>query len=244
MKAMFVLELFVPVVLFFIWYLHKKEQGFLQVRAELNMQRQILYKQKEAIQRIRKKQHEYKNNIGNINALLVEHDVEKAQCFMAKLLEQNTHMDQLIRKSGNFVQLLLDYKMEEAEQRGIRTSREIVLCQDIPVDEYDSSVIINNAMNNAIEACEKLPEGERYIRCIVNVQMGYLNFYFENPCAGVTEKENGGLLTRKKNREEHGFGLQNIKEIVKKYDGILSYRVENGVFQLKCSLRVQAGKTA
>lgn len=244
MSGMMMFAWFIPVCMMFLVSANRKTQGLNQMMEENELQRQVICKQKEAIQRIRKKQHEYKNNIGNLNALLMNQNVEKAQQFMKELLEQNVKVDGLIRKSGSFVQLILDYKMEEARERGIQVVQEGVVCHDVPVDEYDVSVIINNAMNNAMEACEKVEEKERYIRCVMNLRMGYLNLYFENPCGGTVVKENGGLLTSKVNRAEHGFGLENIKSAVEKYNGIMSYEVKDGTFGLRCSIRVLDGKIA
>ena len=73
---------------------------------------------------------------------------------------------------------------------------------------------------------------------------GYLNLYFENPCGEAVVKKSSGLVTSKANREEHGFGMQNIKSAVEKYDGIMSYEVKNGIFGLRCSVRAQEGRIA
>ena len=244
MSNMMMFAWFIPVCMMFLVSANRKTQGLNRMMEENELQRQVICKQKEAIQSIRKKQHEYKNNIGNLNALLLNQNLEKAQQFMKELLEQNVKVDGLIRRSGSFVQLILDYKMEEARERGIQVVQEGVVCHDVPVDEYDVAVIINNAMNNAMEACEKVAAEERYIRCVMNVRLGYLNLYFENPCGEAVVKKSSGLVTSKANREEHGFGMQNIKSAVEKYDGIMSYEVKDGTFGLRCSVRVLDGKIA
>lgn len=224
--------------------LHRKMEKAKRTEEENRVQKQIILQQKEVIQKIRKKQHEYKNNLGNINALLLSQDVEKARNLMDELLQQNVSVDRLLRRNGNFIGLLLDYKIQEAERKQIKTVQDVVMCQDLPIDEYDIAIVINNAMNNAIEACEKLSVKERYIRCIVNMKMGYLNFYFENPCTEIVEGANGELITSKTNKEEHGIGMQNIMEVVRKYDGFTSYGVEHGVFGVRCSLRIAGMRSA
>lgn len=218
-----------------IW-IYRKAGENKHIAYESQIQRQIIEQQKVAIRSIRKKQHEYKNTIGNLNALLLGQDVESARSYVKEILDENACVDQMIRKNGNFVGLLLEYKMQEAKKRQIRTEQDIVLCQEMPISEYDIAVIINNAMNNAMEACEKLPEVERYIRCVVNIKMRYLNFYFENPCVDGVCKKAGRLVTSKVDKSSHGFGMENIKDIARKYDGFTNYGVENGVFWIRCSL--------
>lgn len=221
---------------YLVMLVYRKADENKHIAYESQIQRQIIEQQKEAIQSIRKKQHEYKNTIGNLNALLLGQDVESARSYVKEILDENACVDQMIRENGNFVGLLLEYKMQEARKRQIRTEQDVVLCQEMPISEYDIAVVINNAMNNAMEACEKLPEVERYIRCVVNMKMRYLNFYFENPCAdGVCERA-GRLVTSKADKSVHGLGMENIKDVARKYDGFTSYGVENGVFWLRCSL--------
>ena len=61
---------------------------------------------------------------------------------------------------------------------------------------------------------------------------------------GAVVKKGSGLVTSKANREVHGFGMQNIKSAVEKYDGFMSYQVKDGTFGLRCSVRVQEGRIA
>lgn len=215
-----------------------------RLKTENCIQRQIIQTQKEAIQSIRKKQHEYKNNIGTIQALLLVENVKEAKSLLRELVNQSISVDRTLRNKGNFIEILINYKMEEARAKCIRTEQDTLFCYDIPLDEYDIGIVINNAMNNAMEACEKLPIGKRYIKCIMNFNMGYLNFYFENSYNGEVQEKNGMLITAKRNASEHGFGMQNIKEIARKYDGFTSYGVKNGLFWMRCSLKIAEKKSA
>lgn len=80
--------------------------------------------------------------------------------------------------------------------------------------------------------------------CVVNMKMRYLNFYFENPCVGGICERAGRLVTSKADKSSHGFGMENIKDIARKYDGFTSYGVESGVFWLRCSLNMCGRESA
>ena len=44
------------------------------------------------------------------------------------------------------------------------------------------------------------------------------------------------IKTTKKDRVNHGYGLQNIKYVVEKYNGKVTTEYENGCFSLKIEL--------
>lgn len=118
-----------------------------------------------------------------------------------------------------------------AEQAGI--SAEIVL--DIPwnltVDALALSMVVSNLMENAIQACEKLPPNKAPWLRFSCRSVGRLLLEMENPCAeGVALDESGYPIAREKG---HGIGSKSVAAFAKEYDGELLYKVENGVFQVR-----------
>lgn len=243
LKSMFSIGLFMLIMIYLLLKILKRGQQVNTIQDENHLHKQILNEQKKAIKSIRKKQHEYKNNMESIHALLLEQDLKTARALMDELLNQNRNTDKIIRKNATFIQIMIDYKLKEAAEKQVTISKQITIGYDIPIDEYDIAIIINNAMNNAMESCEKLPASRRYIKCIIHTKLNYLNFYFENPCKGNLNFQNGRLATTKKNQLEHGIGIQNIENVVNKYYGMINYYSENEVFYLKCSLLIPDEKS-
>ena len=54
---------------------------------------------------------------------------------------------------------------------------------------------------------------------------------------GVVQYEEGRLATRKKDRKNHGFGLETVEQIVEKYQGTLELRPEGECFIANCVLQ-------
>ncbi|SHL91909.1 GHKL domain-containing protein [Anaerosporobacter mobilis DSM 15930] len=236
--VLLITEFTILAVIVFIIQVYKKLQYMNKTEVENHIQKLVLDCQKDAIKTIRTKQHEYKNHIESINALLLEHDINKAEYYIRKLLKQSIDTDQTIRKNASFMEILIDYKLKEAKTNEIQIIKKLTVCHDIPIEEYDLAIVINNAMNNAIEACIKLPVIKRYIKCIIIIKLNYLNFYFENSCKEDIEWVNDELVTTKNDKAVHGFGLQNIKHVVNKYNGIFMIGANKGIFNLKCSLLI------
>ncbi len=100
----------------------------------------------------------------------------------------------------------------------------------------DLCTILANLLDNAIEACRKLPAtAERRIR----VKGAGLNDTFllhvENPTmlTAVPAK------TTKRDSRNHGIGLRNVTRVAKSYDGSVSCNVDNGVFSADVRLCLQ-----
>lgn len=239
---MLCIGIFMLIIIYFFLKLMDRTKRINQILDIYFLQRKVLRQQKREIRNIRKKQHEYKNNIESIHALLSEEDVERARTLTKEFMRESQDMDSKIRKNSTFTQILIDYKMQEAARKHIDTSQSVHISYDVPISDSDIAVIVHNAVNNAIEACEKLPVSSRYIKCVVNMKMKYLNFYFENPCNETLSMKDGKLTTTKEQKEEHGIGIQNIEYVANKYNGLLSYHSQNGVFCLKCSLLVPEEK--
>ena len=103
------------------------------------------------------------------------------------------------------------------------------------ITEVDVCLIVGNLMDNAIEACMKIQEGERFIRVYMDILKGQLYIYIMN-AIGDNPQKAGGIYTSTKNQEHHGFGLKRIDRVVDKYHGYLERQHEEGVFATEIML--------
>lgn len=111
------------------------------------------------------------------------------------------------------------------------------------VDAVDVSVLLGNALDNAIECAVKEPEDGRVIRMNISSAAGFVRISVENGCTHPPEFVNGLPKTTKKNADEHGYGMRSIVMIAEKYGGKAVASCEGGVFSLGVVLarRSEAG---
>lgn len=98
------------------------------------------------------------------------------------------------------------------------------------MEPLDISTIFGNAIDNAIEACEKLAEDQRLITVKAECVRDMLLITIEN--STLTEVQPMERTT-KQDHFLHGFGISNIKNAVEKYGGQCSFRQEDGTYRLK-----------
>lgn len=105
-----------------------------------------------------------------------------------------------------------------------------------PTDMY---ALFGNALDNAIEATEKVKDKERRnIGLSVRKQLNVVSIHVENYFEEKLEFDGDLPITSKGDTDYHGFGLKSIKMIVEKYGGNVAIIVKNNVFNLNIMIPV------
>ena len=96
-------------------------------------------------------------------------------------------------------------------------------------------VLFANLLDNAIEACELLPEEARWIRMQVTAEKKRTAFILENSC-GEGSQHARGEKTRKANKLEHGIGKDIIHEVVNRNRGWITFAQKDDVHRVELVL--------
>jgi hypothetical protein len=133
--------------------------------------------------------------------------------------------------------------VEIAEGKGIAVSTDIDLASDTRMDDYELCALFGNAIENAIEACQRIPaETERYSRRSIVIkaltEKDRLVVRIENSYQPSTGDREGFFPSSKGARE--GIGLESIRAIVERHDGALHCERKDGTFALSAILSLLA----
>lgn len=102
------------------------------------------------------------------------------------------------------------------------------------VDVY---TLLGNAIDNAIEATEKVKDPEsRLVSLRISRQGSIAHVSVENSCVGTPELVDGLPRTTKRDDRYHGFGLMSIRMIAEKYGGNVVVDAGEGFFSLSVLL--------
>lgn len=121
----------------------------------------------------------------------------------------------------------------QAKKAGIRLETHLSFPDKLPVDSGELSIVIANALENAIKSCCSFPKEQRIIifRCIYKPK---LMLEISNPCGDdVVFSQDGIPMSKEK---EHGIGTRSIMAFCKKHNAFCSFSAENGHFTLKVIL--------
>lgn len=111
------------------------------------------------------------------------------------------------------------------------------------MDAADVYSLFGNALENAMEAVMRLPEGKRDINVTVRRVGEMVSVKISNPYDGEIELDEDKMpLTSKEDKNFHGIGMRSIRNIAEKYGGICSVALNNNVFILNVLLTFTQNK--
>ena len=94
--------------------------------------------------------------------------------------------------------------------------------------------VLGNALDNAIEACDRVSEKERLVKIFMKVERKDLFIEIKNRYDGTIFKaQDGRLISRKENPQEHGMGLRIMHELLEHADGNVETMWDEHVFTLR-----------
>lgn len=106
------------------------------------------------------------------------------------------------------------------------------------INQYDLYSLMGNILDNAIEASIKIQDAsKRVISMTIEKQGKIISIdcmnYYESK---IITKNNEIITSKNEELGFHGYGLQSIKMIAKKYNGEVSIGLENNIFDLNILL--------
>ena len=211
----------------------RREAEFLGL--QINLQKRQFDTQQQKMEVIRMYRHDMRHHIGIIIAFLQDGHPEKAEAYSRQIQSMIDETSYYQFCENYLVNTLVSLYTDLAMTKGITICSDLSIPRELFVEDTDLCVIFSNALENALNACSKLPASdERSIDLICRKYPDKLVIEISNSFNGQAEFNEEGLPVS--HDEHHGIGTQSIAFIVKKYSGILHYKTENRLFTLQILL--------
>ena len=191
---------------------------------------------------IRKVRHEMKNHMANIKGLTEAGEYGEIEEYVRRMDETMQELEYKYVTGNAVTDVIINDKCRRAEKAGIRFDADFRYGGEIPV--FDMGIILNNLLDNAIEACEKLEPGKGFIRLSLKRKKQFLILYVENSFDGAVPVSKGSSLPPTAKQSilpgiitEHGIGLENVRDIAERYFGGVNIKVKGDVFHVTVMLQ-------
>ena len=181
--------------------------------------------------------HDYKNHMLCVESLLDRGEYDKAKEYMRSIEGMTKERTNKFSTGNVIVDALLDDKQDRADL----SNTTIEFSGRMPsegITNIDLCTVVANAVDNAIEACEKGDTHERKsIQITSAVDKGCFFFKISNPMYDTVKIKDGNkVTTSKEDSTRHGFGVANIVSTAEKYSGSAELSAADGVFTLEADL--------
>lgn len=191
-----------------------------------------LYTQQEALKKFR---HDSKNFYTSLISMLETLSTQDAINYIKDKIEIEMFNHNTINSGHPVVDAIIYSKNLSAQKQGASINSNIKITTKILIDELELGVLIGNALDNAIEAVAKLDESESKVIELNILSSGdMLSIEISNKTINNIDTQN--LVTGKKDKQLHGYGINSIETITTKYKGNLSFTCKNNIFTLSVIL--------
>lgn len=128
-------------------------------------------------------------------------------------------------KTGNAVtDIVLSEAHDQCSKKEIKFNSKFVYPEQLKINPFDMSVVLTNALQNAIEAAEGFEDPGIMITSVVRERFFIISV--KNTVSGRVQLNEYGLPDTTKKDPGHGYGLKNIRSIAQRYKGDLEIRQE------------------
>lgn len=204
-------------------------QAYERAQAQLQNQKTLAqletYKQElVGADRVQAVQRDLCAHLDTLQKLGEQHDSDAQHAFITSVLTDLQRPDIGVQ-SGN---LLVDSIVRDAISRmrasGIRVSAQLSpLPETLALDDLELCSLLSNVLNNALEACQRLPESiERQVDIHLSIRQGALLLLVRNTCEHASETARRAFHLSSKRVGQGGLGLRALRAIAHSHGGELS----------------------
>lgn len=182
---------------------------------------------KEQYQQMRKVRHDIKNHGLCLAQLLSEGKIEEASAYLEGLTSRIEQGKPAVQTGSVFADALLNPKYQQARAQGIDISISMAVPKEEQIAPVDLCCLLANALDNAIEACGRgSGESAGWIRMKARMHTNCWVLEVRNSMHSAAAVKSRSLL-HSKSSKPGGIGLQNMKAVVERYEGVLDIQSDS-----------------
>jgi len=216
-----------------------------EAEARLESANRILASQKEqykklsdSIAQTRQARHDLRHHMNVISGMVQADDKESLRQYLAQYGQSLPNSDNAFYTGNYTADMIVGHYLSVAKQNRIHVDFNLRIPEACFIRDTDLCVLMGNCLENAIDACRKLPEEKRCLRVESAVKNKYLAITIANSYDGNTSMQDSAYLSDKRGRRDAGIGLESVEAVVRNYNGEMKIREENGVFTVYIMLKM------
>lgn len=183
----------------------------------------------------RKAAHEFERHLQTLRDLLDQNEYVTASEYLCQL--QNNRMLRIFSVKSNHpvFDVILNQKHQLALEHEIKMQIQVNDLSEVSIQTDALVVLLSNVLDNAIEACRRLPE-KKEIYCSVLYDDG-LYISVRNTSLPVDIADDG-IATSKAERTEHGYGIPAVKYVLEQLGAEYTFDYQDGWFQFATEIAI------
>ena len=236
----FLISLLSLLIILIFFETKKEQENLLKIQKEvLKLENEVNIHDinKSSIIELRRWKHDMKHIFNNIKYNLDHGDYDKVYNLVLENNEIFNENGFLVHSGFDLLDYILIQKYEIMKKNNIESIISYIPCH-CPLEDTHFFVIIGNLLDNAIENCES--SYLKQIKLNIFEYNDYFAIKIQNTITHSVLKDNFHLQTTKIDKNNHGFGLKNVKLLLNRYNGFIDFSEENNFFVVKVLIPIDA----
>lgn len=184
---------------------------------------------------IRRIRHDLKKHLTILLEMVRIGQINETEEYISQLLDDGIgDRPEEVSRSGNIVvDSLINNTYALAQKYNIHFNINVLVPATLPFESGHLAIILGNLMENALEACREIKEGNRFINLDISYVKEVFQLSIRNNYQKKRKKDNiGHYLTTKDDNIYHGLGLSSINHAVAYYQGQVEIVDNDNEFQV------------
>jgi len=209
----------VSTILLFITYQHQLEKESKAIHMQNEVERLRVEKSyydilEQQNQKLRIYAHDAKNHLAAIQSLTDDPQINQ---YIGSLSQQLADYTRFCHSGNKMLDIMIHKYTLACRSKGIEFQYDVKLCSLADVEDIDLVSILGNLMDNALAAAES-SEAKRI--CLeTSRHNAYQILTIRNSSDLSPHTEGESLISSKKDKDYHGFGLKSVAQTLQKYQG-------------------------
>ena len=221
-------------ILFQQWMaaLREEQEAYFVEHQQTQAIRARIHEAEQFYSRIRSLRHEMRGHLTNIKGLVQSGAYDGLEDYVSRMDESISSLELTLHTGNPVTDVIVNDKQRQCLELDIRFQVDFHYPEPGLYDAFDLGIVLQNLLQNALEACEKVPEGERFISLTGKQKGHFFLIEVKNSFAGKMEFGHDGLpvTTKTADAPMHGIGLSNVRRTAEDYMGEMDICLEDQVF--------------
>jgi len=192
---------------------HREQQYEQQIKSQSKHLDEILVMQKQ----LKGFRHDISNHFVALNSYFANSDYEGGMKYLSGITEA-LESGEIVDTGNIALDAIISTKKALADEKKIDFNLQVQIPEQLFIEASDICIIFGNALDNAVEACEKINDENKWINLSIIYDDNSVVCKIVN---SVNRNKKISLKTTKQDKENHGFGLDNIKQALSKYNHVI-----------------------
>ncbi len=184
--------------------------------------------------------HDYQGQLRLISALIEQEKYAELKQFCGQLDSALPASACMLCSGNRTIDAVISLRIMEARRHNIRFATQLYLPNEIPLKDVTFASLVGNLLDNAIEACKKVPENAS-IKFEIRPWKQMMYLFCSNSSDGAYLHGAQGSLLSTKRENHHGIGIRRIREIVEQAGGTCQFQAEKDHFNVSIMIPLEDG---